>query len=535
MNSKITPPLNEIIETAKNGMKESALALTYMRLSQYPDEHDTLLVLAGLTPDLDEGIETLKKILKNDPSNVNAQKGLDDLQSRKEKSKPSISTELFSGSDFIEKAGKVIWIFRGVNKPIKEACENDIISKKDLGWAAMRAYNAPTRWAAAIYHQRDKLLSQKMTLEEARKTNWTYKSLNQPAGELLDTHTVKLKNLCSAIINSSDISLAMAASTLGFQIVENRLENVSKEIQTKPVKQVSHRKEKTRKKGARPPVSKTKKPASKPTSPKRTKELSLQVYKGSNYLKEKELETLKKKEKLSYLGQALIVIGLLISLGFIILPLIGTPLSSSKQWYLIGGGTIIMLFVNSFIAPRFENAAQEYKNYLAGREGEDRFEDVLKKVFKNGWLLFRNIDLPDKYGDIDALLIGPKGVYACEIKAFSGHYRNIGNRWQYRSGGVWHNYKKNPSKQATLNAARLHDFLLENADIDIWVDARIVWVGDKKLSLSKPAVRVWNLQYAKYINEDINDGRPLDYETIDKIVTALKMYLQGYRHTGKSN
>ena len=522
MNSKITPPLSEIIQTAKNGMKESALALTYMRLSQYPDEHDTLLVLAGLTPDLDEGIETLKKILKNDPTNLNAQKGLADLESRKEKSKPNTPTELFSGSDFIEKAGKVIWIFRGVNKPINKACENGIISKKDLGWAAMRAYNAPTRWAAAVYHQRDKLLAQRMTLDEARNANWTYKSLNQPAGELLDTHAIELKDLCSAMINSPDKYLVMVASTLGFQIVKNRLESVSKEV--KPKKTVKNKKN----------VSSQRK-IEKIASKQNKKTMPLQVYKGSCYLKAKELKTLKKKEKLSYLGQALIVIGLLISLGFAILPLLGKPLTLLEQSYWVGSGLIILLLVNSFIVPRFENAAQEYKNHLSGREGEDRFEDALKKTLSNGWYLFRNIDLPDKHGDIDALLIGQKGIYACEIKAFNGRYRNIENRWQYQSRGVWHNYKKNPSKQATLNALRLHNFLLENANIDIWIDARIVWAGDKKLWIDKPSVRVWNLKYPKYINEDLAKARSLDNETVEKIITALKMYLKGYKHTGKNS
>ena len=229
MNSKITPPLSEIIETAKNGMKESALALTYMRLSQYPDEHDTLLVLAGLTPDLDEGIETLKKILKNDPANVNAQKGLEDLQSRKEKSKPKISTELFSGNGFVEKAGKVIWIFRGVNKPIKEACENNIISKKDLGWAAMRAYNAPTRWAAAIYHQREKLLSQKMTIEEARETNWTFLSMEK---EFLETtHTI------SGIVM---IVLVAIHFFINYKMYLTELKTLKKKIKSKQQKAALH-------------------------------------------------------------------------------------------------------------------------------------------------------------------------------------------------------------------------------------------------------------------------------------------------------
>ena len=536
MKKHNAPPIDEIIKTAQNGMKESALALIYMRLSQYPDENKSLLALAALTPDVDEGIEALEKILSSDPSNENAQKGLLDLKSRKETINQSPSLETFLGSDFVTKAGKVIWIFRGVNKPIKEAIANETISNKDLGWAAMHAYNTPTRWAAAIYHQRETLLAQTMTIEEARENNWTYKSINQPVGELLDARKIELKDLCSTIINSTDSSLIMAAATLGFLIIENRLENVSKEPKIKPVKQVLLKKEVTKSKNnSSVPINK-KKTVPKPVLQKKSREAThLQIHKGSSYLKNKELEALKKKEKLSYLGQTLIVIGTLVSLGFIILPLLGNPLSKPEQWYWIGGGVIIMLLVNSFVVPRFENAAQEYKNYLAGREGEDKFEKALTKKLNNDWFLFRNIDLPDKQGDIDALLIGPKGIYACEIKAFSGSYRNTGNRWQYRSSGVWHNFKKSPSKQATRSAIRLHNFLLENAGIDIQVEARIIWAGDKKVWTDKPAVRVWKLQHSQYISEDINTGKTLDEETVEKITTALKMYFQGYKHTGRSN
>ena len=533
MSLKTAPPLNEILATAKSGMKESALALIYMRLSQYPEEHKSLLALAALTPDLEEGIDALEKILISDPANENAQRGLSDLKNRKETIKEKPSSEIFLGSEFVASAGKVIWIFRGVNKSISDAVENEVIFQKDLGWAATRAYNAPTRWAAAVYHRRDVLLSEKMTLEEARATKWTLSSLNQSTGELLDTHAIELKDLCKAVINSTDAFLVMAAATLAYQIVKDRLKSVSGKPEEKPTKLVTQKEEITKPPNA--PISTKKKLSKKDVSQTVSKTSGrLQTYEGSSYLKKKELDALKKKEKLSYLGQTLIVIGLLISFGFFILPFAGIPLTRPEQWYWIGSGLAVMLLVNTFLVPRFDNAAQEYKNYLAGRVGEENFEKILKNKLSNDWFLFRNIDLPDKQGDIDAVLVGPMGIYACEVKAFKGRYRNNGNRWQYHKAGVWHNYKKSPSKQAITNATRLHNFLLENASIDIWVEQRIVWAGDNKLWIKKPAVRIWDFKKTKYISEDLNEGKGLDQETVEKITTALRMYFQGYKHTGRS-
>jgi hypothetical protein len=139
---------------------------------------------------------------------------------------------------------------------------------------------------------------------------------------------------------------------------------------------------------------------------------------------------------------------------------------------------------------------KQIDNYRVGQEGEDKVVEVILQTLDGNWSLFRNISLPGRNkADLDAVLVGPSGVWVLEIKNFSGEYRNIGEQWEYRAGNRWKPHKKSPSRQAQNNAARLGNFLKAD-DITQWVTPAAIWANQESpLTVENPAVAVWPLEH----------------------------------------
>jgi hypothetical protein len=51
-----------------------------------------------------------------------------------------------------------------------------------------------------------------------------------------------------------------------------------------------------------------------------------------------------------------------------------------------------------------------WRNYRAGRAGEDRAAEQLRTVLDDCWTIYRNLQLPDRKDDLDLVLVGPGGV-----------------------------------------------------------------------------------------------------------------------------
>ena len=130
-------------------------------------------------------------------------------------------------------------------------------------------------------------------------------------------------------------------------------------------------------------------------------------------------------------------------------------------------------------------------NYRKGQKGEDQVVDVMRQNLDGHWTLFRNVTLPGRNkADIDAVLVGPPGVWALEVKTFTGEYKNIGEHWQVRARG-WKLLKSSPSRQAQDNAVRLSNFFKADG-IKQWVTAVVIWANrESPLSVENPMVAVW--------------------------------------------
>lgn len=71
--------------------------------------------------------------------------------------------------------------------------------------------------------------------------------------------------------------------------------------------------------------------------------------------------------------------------------------------------------------------SDEQRRLTAGIQGEQLVADQLERTFGKDWVLFRGYR--NKAGEIDQILLGPRGLVAIEVKAISGTVGCDGDRW----------------------------------------------------------------------------------------------------------
>ncbi len=157
---------------------------------------------------------------------------------------------------------------------------------------------------------------------------------------------------------------------------------------------------------------------------------------------------------------------------------------------------LIGLMVLGFLGMRW--VQQLEKDGLAaekGADGEARVVDAFRASLPAAWHLFRDVEWPDRqWGDTDLILVGPGGVWAFEVKAYTGQVRNRGDRWEYRGRWGWRKLSKDPGRQVRRNAVNTKDYLERHGAAPGYVQAVVLWAGDAEtLEVADPATPVWRL------------------------------------------
>jgi hypothetical protein len=170
---------------------------------------------------------------------------------------------------------------------------------------------------------------------------------------------------------------------------------------------------------------------------------------------------------------------------------------------------------------------KQLRLHRKGQLGEERVLNVMYGVLDGHWWLFRNVEFPGRrLGDLDLVLVGPRGVWSVEVKAYSGNYRNVGDRWEKRYGGQWHTIRKNPTRQARRNAAELSQ-LLGKHQIKQWITRVIVWANpESSVLLDNPSTHVWTLDQLSEHLKELSSENPLSETQIQRVVEVLKTICQ---------
>ncbi len=419
----------------------------------------------------------------------------------------------------LEEARKVLWL-KSNPRPIGELVTEGYLNQSRLEWAAEKAYDPALKEAAKLLlnwqkNSASQTVSDKKTalpsgiqlpsgasLDQAHATSWPFSPFKgQSMGTLVETKQISIKDLGFAIENAWDERVRKAAMVL--MLV--RLDQVIKE-------------------------------------PEEPAGFLNVVSGGKSYAEYKQDQLTLFQGILFGMFLTLSIVG--VTAAFIKQPSNQTGKSLSEVLAspssIIGLTIIIVIFagliwLTSFLTDKIMSRIEKQKeNYRKGEEGENRVVESMGQVLDGNWSLFRNIILPGrKKTDLDAVLVGPSGVWVLEVKTFSGAYRNIGEQWEYRIGNKWKLYGKSPSRQAKNNAVRLSEFFKAD-NVSQWVTPVVIWANQESpLTTENPSVTVW--KYSRLPDElgNIWHGEKLTEAERNKIVDKLSKLCEKQKNRRK--
>jgi len=315
----------------------------------------------------------------------------------------------------LEDARAVLWL-RNNHRPLGELLDEGYLDERRLVWAAEKAYDDKLKQAAGVLLEwirqnpsedksavrstpRESLpaIEARLTLQQARATLWPFRPLKgQPMGALFDARQLSIKDLAHAIENAWDERVRQAAVVL----MAVRLNQVVEE----------------------------------PTPPAGP----LKVVSGGRSHSE--------AKQFAWTSVQGMLIGAVGVLWLLLVVVAVRSLASASDPQAIKGvaspaGIVALLIllaltaglgwsINRLLGLAFKKLDSQIKSYRTGQEGEDAVVEAMRQSLDGNWTLFRNVVLPGRNrGDIDAVLVGPPGVWALEVKAFNGEYRNVGEQW----------------------------------------------------------------------------------------------------------
>ncbi len=554
---------SEVRDLLRQGAKAQALQRVTAHLRAHPRDVAALLWFAGLTEDREKAIAALRYVLRLDPQNAAARKGLAALEAAeadsraenrrvrvaKERAKasapdhgpekrptlsssaprPSSAPSIIRGGDVLRRARATLWPFKGLNRPLGTLLEVGMVEPQDLAWAVKNARDPEIRWAAAVLLHEEEIQDLRLTPAQAQEPKFPFRQLQRPLGELLREGHIGLADLAYAVDKAYSPRLRLAAAALGYLLLLERDAQVAQAIPSAvevSQEQSGSTATETTKEIA-PQTGPTKMPATSPLpSPAPSVEAPtgpLRVFQASDYLLQQR-EKHERQVTLAFYGlRTLILLIAVVSIGgglYLSLHLHQRTLGTVVTWLGVLG-----LAGVARVLPWYEQLRAQREAYRLGMAGEQRLVDLLRGKLDARWALYRNLNLPDGQGDLDAVLVGPRGVYVLEVKAYRGAHRYRGNEWYRRRWGKWTEIDANPSQQALRNALRLADFLRQHG-AQIWVEPRVVWAGPGRVWIDgRPEVPLWDLSRPGWIWRDLGRGKALTPEVRRRVHQALQTLL----------
>ena len=281
-----------------------------------------------------------------------------------------------------------------------------------------------------------------MTVEDARKVIWQGRGPREPMGCLLDSNQIDHSDLTWAIDKAYKPEVRAAARTL----LANWL--------------------------------------GQPSTLEATRRFGPEVIGGSRFLEEKELNRL----RWGMLWQGY---GFGAGVGMVVIAV--QQLSATKSVLALLLSLAIGLGILGIMLGRLSRRElNQFKNLRQGRQGEQVVVEELRAALDNHWTIFRNVQLPDRKGDIDIALVGPAGVWAIEVKAFSGNVRSQNGAWERQTKQGWKKLDQNPSRQVSENAKRLNHYLQQQG-LNRWVEKAVILSEPQAITNFEHAENVWIL------------------------------------------
>ncbi len=216
-----------------------------------------------------------------------------------------------------------------------------------------------------------------------------------------------------------------------------------------------------------------------------------------------------KKNSLRYLKLA----------GYCALGFFGIPIAFGFNIFTIALMLILFAKGSSFL--------DKYTTWGIGAEGEIKVSNKLKEL-EGEYGVINDLSLPDLYGNIDHLVIGPNGIFAIETKNHNGVIACNGDAWARKKvGRMGTEYEANignPSKQIKRNAMMLKNWIdLNCPSVDnTWVNCILTFTNDDvEVRAANRTVEILDhLAIPDYIR-NFNSRNNLSYPQVNEVYQIL--------------
>ena len=170
-------------------------------------------------------------------------------------------------------------------------------------------------------------------------------------------------------------------------------------------------------------------------------------------------------------------------------------------------------------------AAQRANIWSRGMQGElVTAYELAKTVCRDNWHIFHGLYIPSIDGDIDHIIVSPKGVFAIETKMSRGSVVS------YENGVVKVDKRSplrnpNPIKQAKQNAAKLSKLIEQKTSIRRWVTPIVCFPGMFVYS-SENTLEMMVIN-PKQIEKSLPSEDSLGEDQVRKIAKVLEKEIRG--------
>jgi hypothetical protein len=192
-------------------------------------------------------------------------------------------------------------------------------------------------------------------------------------------------------------------------------------------------------------------------------------------------------EKQSSFYNIIFISGVILSLVGIIGFFILNPLS------------LVLVVIGASMISYGHNEGTKWNKGIIGEINVANYLNQLPKDYH----IFNDVKFPESYGNIDHIVIGPKGIFVIETKNYKGFYIVRGENWYYETRNSPKKSSSQPGKQVIRNAMTLRKFLIDN---DINMDGTridsIVTLMKNNFTIERNPTN-YNVLYPAYITDFI--------------------------------
>ncbi len=190
--------------------------------------------------------------------------------------------------------------------------------------------------------------------------------------------------------------------------------------------------------------------------------------------------------------------------------------------FLLGFNLLIIFLVIGFGLTIY--GYNKGKSWNKGIKGESIVAGHLNQLPKDHFI-FNDVKFPGSYGNLDHIVVGPKGIYVIETKNYSGFFLIRDKEWFYKSGKTIKKAHSQPGKQVLVNAMSLRKFLIDNGvNMDgVWVNSIVTLLDNNFKIEEKP--RNYNVLFPSTIPQFIqNSNGKVDVNILKEVALLIEPY-----------